>query len=86
MKEIVNMSEKEAYEVIRKILCGQDEKQELPYLEPDSHIKKDLGLDSFQLVEMIGELEDKLDICIPDRKLRELQTVGQVVRFIREQT
>ena len=68
MKEIVNMSEKEAYEVIRKILCGQDEKQELPYLEPDSHIKKDLGLDSFQLVEMIGELEDKLDIYIPDRE------------------
>ena len=54
-------------------------------LSNDMNIRTDFDLDSIRIMEMIGEIEDRFDIEIPDRKLRELQTVGQIIAFIEEQ-
>ncbi len=47
-------------------------------------IRNDIDLDSIQILEIIGDIEDRFDIEIPDRKLRELKTVGNIITFIEE--
>jgi acyl carrier protein len=39
----------------------------------------DLGFDSLQLLEVIGELENRFDISIPQDELRATRTVEQIV-------
>jgi acyl carrier protein len=45
-----------------------------------------LGIDSVAMMEIIGVLEDDLDIKIPDEKLATLQTVGDIERICLEQS
>ena len=45
---------------------------------------KSLGLDSLDLMDMIVELEDKLDIRVPDDKLTSLRTISDLMDVIEE--
>ena len=67
-------------EVARQVEKGK----ELPPITRDSKITS-LGIDSVSMMEIIGVLEDDLDISIPDEKLARLQTVGDIEQVIREQ-
>lgn len=42
----------------------------------------DLGLNSMDLVSLASEVEDEFGVEIPDRALREIKTVGDVIRYI----
>jgi acyl carrier protein len=44
----------------------------------------DLGADSLDTVELVMELEEEFDINIPDDAAEKIQTVGQAVKFIEE--
>ncbi len=48
----------------------------------DTNLIMDLGIDSFTLSEIACEIEDEFDIEIPDNKMHELKTVGDVISFI----
>lgn len=48
----------------------------------DTLLKNDLGLSSFDLAQLACSVEDEFDIEIPDRAIRELKTVGDVISFI----
>ncbi len=50
----------------------------------DTDIANDLGADSLDLFDMLGTLEEEFEVEIPDDKVEELKTVGQVVEFIQE--
>lgn len=50
----------------------------------EAHFQDDLGADSLDIVEMIMELESKFSIEVSDEKAEMLQTVGDVVKFIKE--
>ena len=52
----------------------------------DTVILSDLGMNSFELVQLIARLEDDLDIEIEDEALKSFVTVGDVVRYIDENT
>jgi acyl carrier protein len=67
-------------EVARQVEKGKD----LPVITRDSKITA-LGIDSVSMMEIIGVLEDDLDISIPDEKLARLQTVGDIETVVREQ-
>ena len=45
---------------------------------------KDLGADSLDEVEIILDIERKLEIIIPDEIAPEVQTVGNLCKFIEE--
>ena len=45
----------------------------------------DLGLNSFELVELVCVIEDEFDIEIPDKKIKTLITVKDVINFIEGQ-
>ena len=42
----------------------------------------DLGLDSFDLIQIICEIEDEFDVEIPDKVLKNFNTVGDVVKYL----
>ena len=44
----------------------------------------DLGADSLDTVELVMELEEEFDINIPDDAAEKIQTVGQAVEFIEQ--
>lgn len=45
----------------------------------------DLGLNSLDLVNLAVSVEDEFDIEIPDRAIKELKTVKDVISFIEKQ-
>ena len=51
-------------------------------LTEDMVLMTDLGLNSFELVQMVCEVEDAFGIEIPDRVISGLKTVGDVVGYI----
>lgn len=68
-------------EIARKVEKGKT----FPTLTRDAKITS-LGIDSVAMMEIIGVIEDELDIVIPDEKLATLQTVGDIERVVKEQS
>lgn len=53
-------------------------------VEPDDVLTSDLGLNSFELFDLICMIEEKYEITIPDRVLPTLVTVKDVVYYLEE--
>lgn len=70
------------YERIKKIL---EENFEITDLSPDADIKADLGLNSFDLMELICIVEDELGIEIEEEKYRGIGTVGEMCKYLEEE-
>ena len=71
------------FEKIKEIICEQlsvDEEE----VTLDASIKDDLGADSLDLFEMVMSLEDEFDVEIPTEELEKMETVGDVVEYIKE--
>lgn len=49
----------------------------------DSNLIADLGADSLDAVELIMTIEDQFDITVADKDAQSLQTVGQIVDYIK---
>jgi len=52
----------------------------------EASFTNDLGADSLDTVELIMEFEKEFDISIPDEQAENIQTVGQVITYLSEQT
>jgi acyl carrier protein len=50
---------------------------------PDSELLADLGFDSLQVLELVGELEDHFNIAVPLNALTHIRTVGQIAAEVR---
>ena len=50
---------------------------------PDSELLADLGFDSLQVLELVGELEDHFNIAVPLNSLTHIRTVGQIAAEVR---
>ena len=50
---------------------------------PASELLADLGFDSLQVLELVGELEDRFDIAVPLNALTHIRTVDQIVVEVR---
>ena len=48
----------------------------------DAQIKKDLGADSVDILQLLMRLEDDYGVVIPDKELAKFETVGDVVQFL----
>lgn len=51
-------------------------------VEPDDVLTSDLGLNSFELFDLICIIEEKYDLSIPDRVLPTLVTIRDVVEYL----
>jgi acyl carrier protein len=53
---------------------------------PASELLADLGFDSLQVLELVGELEDHFDIAVPLNALTHIRTVGDIAAEIHRLT
>lgn len=47
------------------------------------HTLTDLDIDSLSVMEMVGQVEDRLDLTLDDRALASVRTIGELVALIR---
>jgi len=52
----------------------------------EANLANDLGINSLELADLVLLCEEKFDIEIEEDDLRELITVGDVVRYLEEKT
>lgn len=48
----------------------------------DSNLVSDLGLESLDLIELVSTFEEKFDLEVEDKDIKDFQTVGDVVSYI----
>jgi acyl carrier protein len=51
-------------------------------ITPESLIKKDLGADSLDILQLLMRIEDEYGLVIPDEALAKFETVGNVVSYL----
>jgi acyl carrier protein len=50
---------------------------------PQSELLADLGFDSLQVLELVGELEDHFNIAVPLNSLTHIRTVAEIAAEVR---
>ena len=48
----------------------------------DSGLVNDLGLNSLDVINVVVAFEEEFDIEIPDSRIKELVTVGDIVKYL----
>lgn len=51
-------------------------------MSADTKLVADMGLNSFDVVNVVVAFEEEFDIEIPDKDIRGLQTVGNIVDYL----
>lgn len=51
---------------------------------PEASFTEDLGADSLDVVELVMAFEEEFDMQIPDEDAEKIQTVNDVVTYIKE--
>ena len=52
---------------------------------PSTHLIREMGLSSVEIMLLISDLEDQFDITISPSKLRHVQTVGDLFPLVADQ-
>ena len=52
-------------------------------ITPETSFKDDLGADSLDLFELVMALEDEYNVEIPAEELTDLNTVGDVIEYLK---
>ena len=70
--------------MLDKVISIISEYQDIPAdtIHAESHLVNDLGFTSYDVVSLVGEFEDEFDIEVPDRKIKTMKTVADIVVFI----
>ena len=50
----------------------------------ETNFANDLNADSLDTVELVMEFEDEFEMSIPDEEAEKIQTVGQAIDYIKE--
>ena len=69
--------ERDAIDILRRLSRRPIDPQ------PSSELMADLGFDSLQVMEFVGELEDHFNIAVPLNSLTHIRTVSEVAREVR---
>ena len=72
-------------EKIRALIAEYTEIDDVQISE-DSVLLTDLGLNSFELVELLCALEDAYGLEFPDKEIRGFKTVGDVMQYMQAHT
>jgi len=51
-------------------------------MTPSTVLRSDLGLNSYELVQLICAVEDKFGVEIPDRQISQMRTVQDVIEYL----
>jgi len=86
-KEVKGMAGKDPiFQKVREIIAEQLSIDDEDEISLDSTFINDLGADSLDIVELIMALEEEFGLEIPDEDAEKINTVADVVEYIREKT
>lgn len=71
------------FEKIKTIIVDQLDVDE-DKITNNSSITDDLGADSLDVVDLVMSLEDEFDLEIPDEEVENINTVGDIVKYIED--
>lgn len=71
------------FEKVQKILAEQLE-LDADEITLDSSLVEDLGIDSLDFVDIVMSLEDEFDTEFPEEDMAGIQTVGDIVKYIKD--
>ncbi|MBE6880025.1 MAG: acyl carrier protein [Ruminococcaceae bacterium] len=71
------------FEKVKSIIVDQLDVDESAVTEA-SNIQDDLGADSLDIVDLVMSFEEEFDLEIPDEQVEKIKTVGDIVKFIEE--
>lgn len=71
------------FERIREIICDQLDLEE-DKVTMDSDIMEDFEADSLDVADLVMSIEDEFGLEVPDDQIENFRTVGDVVRYIEE--
>lgn len=71
------------FDKIKDIIIDQLQVEESD-VAMDTNLMKDLSTDSLDAVEIIMAIEDEFGIEIPDEDAENIQTVGDLVKYVEE--
>lgn len=77
------MEEKEIFEKIKEIIVNQLGVSEDSVKEEATFVD-DLAADSLDIVELVMNIEEEFDMEIPDSDAEKIVTVGDVVKYIKD--
>lgn len=78
----VMRSEKEIIEMFKAAVLEVDNKKKmLDQITPTTELSA-LGLDSVQTMEVIGAMEERLNVQFPDEDLATLKSIGDLTRLV----
>ena len=72
------------FEKVQAILAKQLRKDPA-IITPETRIKRDLGADSIDILQLLMRIEDQYGIVIPDQALATFDTVGDVAAYLEKQ-
>ncbi len=71
------------FDKVKEIVIDQLDVEE-DKVTMEASISEDLGADSLDIVDLVMSLEEEFDVEIPDEKVENVKTVGDIVKFIEE--
>ena len=83
MRGLLRAARRDILEGIREIICDQLDLEE-DKVTMDSDIMEDFEADSLDVVDLVMSIEDEFGLEVPDDQIENFRTVGDVVRYIEE--
>lgn len=74
-------SDNEVIQLFREAVAEVDNKAKVETIEPTTELAS-IGLDSVMTMEVIGVLEEKLDVRFPDEELSTIKSMADLTRLI----
>ncbi len=71
------------FEKIKEIIVNYVDVEESA-ITLDSRFIEDLGFNSYDFMSMVGEIEETFDVEVEERKVVNIKTVGDAVKYIEE--
>src|SRR5882724_7666850 len=59
-------------------------KRDVSKVQLQSDLRKDLGLDSLAMIELLFKIEETFDLEIPNDDLSQITTVGDVIAYVEQ--
>ncbi len=65
-----------------RVALAEHLKRDVSKVQPQDDLKKDLGLDSLAMIELLFKIEETFDLEIPNDDLSQITTVGDVIAYV----
>ena len=82
-KKLSNMQEIDILQLLQNTMNRLQDEKKIDNLQREQTISS-LGINSLLIMEAIGDIQDELDITLPEQKLSQIKTVGELESLIME--